>query len=102
MVYKDRSKQLDAQRRSSQERTLRNLKFVNDYKSQSGCLFCGEMFSLVLDLHHINDKEYGMSKLVNTGRSLDLIKKEMKKCVVVCCKCHRKLHAGLLTIPSIA
>lgn len=57
MPYKDREKQLEAQKRSSKNRQERNLQFINNYKSRQGCFFCCESVALFLDLHHVNEKK---------------------------------------------
>lgn len=71
---------------------------INSYK-KGGCLVCGEKEYVCLDFHHINPKE----KSFEIGhyfhlRGIDYILEEMKKCVVLCANCHRKVHAGLIDL----
>lgn len=66
--------------------------YIDDYKS-CGCAICGEKDIACLDLHHLRDKEFTISRSINRC-SFEKIKKELDKCVVLCANCHRKLHAG--------
>jgi hypothetical protein len=34
------------------------------------------------------------------GMNDDKVRKEIEKCVLLCSNCHRKVHAGILNIPS--
>lgn len=79
-------------------KTLYNRALVSRYKRFCGCYFCKEKEPVVLDLHHKNpkEKENDPSTLVNY--STERLRKEIRKCLVVCSNCHRKLHAGLLRI----
>jgi|WetSurMetagenome_2_1015567.scaffolds.fasta_scaffold519397_1 hypothetical protein len=67
--------------------------FVKDYKSTHPCTNCGEPDYRCLDFHHTDpkDKDFEVSKLYQYG-SKPLIEKEIKKCIVLCANCHRKLH----------
>ena len=80
------SKQLE-KRRQSQE-------WVRQFKTK--CSKCGETHPAVLDFHHTDNKEHGIANLTNrnnlTNKTKQLIKIEIKKCVVLCSNCHRKLH----------
>lgn len=64
--------------------------FINSFK-ESGCILCGERDLACLDLHHIQDKLFTISQNI-TNFSKDVLEKELKKCVVLCSNCHRKLH----------
>ena len=45
------------------------------------------------DFHHLEDKEKELSKLIHSWSSkYGLIIQELKKCIVLCSNCHRKLH----------
>lgn len=69
---------------------------VNCYKAACGCKYCGENEPAVLDFHHVNgDKEFSIGTSVGY-RNKEVIFAEIKKCVVVCANCHRRIHAGLI------
>lgn len=81
-------------------KTSSNRRFLARYKRFIGCQNCGEKEPVVLDLHHDNadSKEGDPSNLC--GRSRKRLKDEVRKCIVLCANCHRKVHAGLLKIPK--
>jgi len=61
-----------------------------------------------LQFHHQNseDKVFNISRAANTGISLDRIKKEINKCIVLCANCHLIRHYNMRnknqTSPGIA
>jgi len=67
-------------------------------KKSVGCQICKESESVCLDLHHLNpnEKDFGIAHYRNA--SIDKITDEMKKCIVLCANCHRKVHASLITL----
>lgn len=75
--------------------------FVNEFKSSKGCSLCGwNKFSEGLDLHHIKGtKEFSLGHARN--KSIEKIREELNKCVVVCATCHRGIHAGILSLPDL-
>lgn len=90
--YKNSYKEKQVEINRSNRAALRDR--VNSYKAV-GCCYCQEKDPCCLDFHHVDDnKEAGVSKLVNSQASWDLIECEMNKCIVVCSNCHRKIHAG--------
>lgn len=59
------------------------------------CEICGyKGFPSAFDFHHLDPrtKDYNISSRVV---SLELIKEELDKCVLLCCRCHREVHEGL-------
>lgn len=70
-----------------------NTIIVNQIRSK-GCSICGEKSICCLDFHHLDpsEKEYGVAQMLGTGYSLEKIKKEIDKCILVCSNCHRKIH----------
>lgn len=58
------------------------------------CEICGyDKCTNALDFHHINPQE--KSFVLNKGnfnKSLDVLKKEADKCILVCSNCHREIH----------
>lgn len=71
------------------------------YKNSLSCIFCPESVGVCLDFHHLDptQKDFELSHFANVSRAR--FEKEIKKCIVVCSNCHRKIHAGLLDIRDI-
>lgn len=73
---------------------------------KNGCLLCDEKDSACLIAHHLdpNIKEFNIGTAIgrNHNNSVNVIAEELKKCVCLCDNCHCKVHANLLTIPSVA
>ena len=67
-------------------------KWIEEYKAGLKCSNCSENHPATIDFHHRSGKEFEISYMVANGYSIDKIKKELKKCVVLCSNCHRKLH----------
>jgi protein-arginine kinase activator protein McsA len=67
-------------------------KWVEQYKiDNSVCADCGISYPpYVLDFDHLRDKEFGISRAIQMGKSLDKIVKEIEKCEIVCSNCHRQ------------
>lgn len=58
------------------------------------CEICGyDACIAALEFHHINpnEKEFGIGTSGVT-KSLESLKKEADKCLLLCCNCHRELH----------
>jgi len=74
--------------------------FLTKVKNKSVCKLCGEAENACLDFHHIDagTKEFHIAEAPKLRPSLDTLKKELAKCIVLCSNCHRKLHAGVVTI----
>lgn len=74
-----------------------------EYKSTLFCIICGENFPNCLDFHHIDEdtKEHDIALLVSQKHSVNKIKREIEKCVVLCSNCHRKVHAGFISLENI-
>lgn len=111
MPYKDKEQQKQAQHesylRNKEEVKERNRKrrkerkeWFYEYLSDKSCINCGEVENVCLDHHHVNpeEKHDGIGHMLTELRSIESILKEIDKCVIICSNCHRKLHAGLITI----
>ena len=77
------------------ERKLRNKKFVQRYKLMKGCKVCGyKKIPEALHLDHIDPSKKDMTqkgtktKTLHHGWSRKRIKDEMRKCQVLCARCH--------------
>lgn len=78
---------------------------INAIKVASGCgnpdcEWKGQYTAAILDFHHIDrdTKSFSLSRFT-TRKWVDVLD-EMKKCVVVCSNCHRKIHAEKLDVSS--
>lgn len=88
----------DAARESSRNRREEAMCLIASYKQDASCIFCGEDEVSCLEFHHTDPT----TKEFTIGQSAMLSKKrivaEIKKCVILCCNCHRKLHAGMISL----
>ena len=55
---------------------------------------CGENHPACLDFHHKDkkDKSFNVAIMASSGYSIEKIKEEIAKCIVLCSNCHRKEH----------
>jgi len=69
-------------------------KWLNEYKSKLTCISCSENHVSCTDFHHKDPskKDIGISQIADMGWSYERILTELKKCVLICSNCHRKLH----------
>ena len=69
-------------------------------KKENGCYICKENAECCLSFHHIDPetKEFDISSGIRQRISKKRILIEIEKCIVLCENCHRKLHAGLVTL----
>lgn len=111
MPYKDKEKQKEKNRvyqkahyqkkkqyykdKASERQNKIKKEFI-EIKSSLKCISCGEDNIACLDFHHLDSsqKEIEVSKAVALGWSIERIKLEINKCIVLCSNCHRKHHAG--------
>ena len=81
------------ERQRLKRRTLR--KMLGELKGRRGCKTCGEKHPACLDFHHPKgNKESAVSLMVSDLRPKKVILAEVRKCLVLCSNCHRKLHFG--------
>ena len=82
--------------------------YIQKMKSQLRCVDCGQRHPATLHFHHRNseNKAFNIGEAVEKGFSLDRIKKEIEKCIVLCANCHFKRHYNMRnqnqTSPGIA
>jgi hypothetical protein len=79
------------------ERRAAIYQHVQNIKSQLCCADCGQRHLATLQFHHLNseDKVFNISDAARRGTSLDRIKKEMQKCIVLCANCHLIRHYNM-------
>jgi hypothetical protein len=82
--------------------------YIQNMKNQLHCVDCSQRHPATLHFHHRNseDKVFNISDAVYSGFSLDRIKKEIQKCIVLCANCHAIRHYNMRgkkkTSPGIA
>ena len=67
------------------------------------CVICGYYkCDAAMDLHHINpdEKEFGFGKMMANPKSWEKIVIELRKCVLLCSRCHREIHYGVTVLPK--
>ena len=67
------------------------------------CVCCGYKKCIAaMDFHHVDikQKEKGLSKLIANPASWEKIVIELRKCVLVCNRCHQEIHAGERELPD--
>ncbi len=87
---------------SSRNAKLRreSLEYISLLKSKNKCVVCGEATPCCLDFHHLNpaEKIFEIGAVGRRRPSIQKLKDEIAKCVLICRNCHSKLHAGLIKI----
>lgn len=76
---------------------------VNEVKEISGCSLCAESDSCCLDFHHLSPdgKDFSIATALARGMSKARVFEEIHKCCVLCSNCHRKVHAGVLSLAGV-
>ncbi len=54
---------------------------------------CGEADPIVLEFHHVGEKDMTVTRMVSGGWSIKRIQAELDKCQVLCVSCHRRVTA---------
>jgi hypothetical protein len=79
------------------------LGYLKEYKLGVGCVICGyNKYAGALHFHHIDrsTKNFALGNTrAHVGVSMESVKCEVKKCVVICSNCHAELHAKLISLP---
>jgi hypothetical protein len=66
-----------------------------------GCILCGfDAYAGALHFHHVDpsEKRFGLGGRGLT-RSIDALREEAKKCVLLCSNCQAQVEAGVLALP---
>ena len=62
-------------------------KFLSNYMDDKSCKHCGDHRKVVLEFHHLRDKNFNLADGIK--KSINTIKKEIEKCEILCANCHR-------------
>ena len=74
------------------KRIYQNRQKFLDYKKTLECKECGISDHRLLEFHHIGDKDRDVSDMVSYGYGWSRVEQEIKKCIPLCCNCHRLIH----------
>lgn len=80
------------------EQREKNKKYVNNIKKRSKCSICGESEVCCLEFHHLDPSTKVDSIMNMLNESRGTLIKEIKKCIVLCSNCHKKVHAGVIKL----
>jgi len=75
---------------------------INNLKQILGCSSCKENMPYCLVFHHLSDKDQEISKMLANNLGKEKLAFEISKCIVLCANCHRKHHAGHLSVSQEA
>lgn len=92
--YAPKTRERNAKRRATGKALI-------DEARSCGCSLCGEDDLSCLEFHHKDpsEKEFQIGGS-GTNFNLDRIRSEIEKCIVVCANCHKKIHAGKISLIS--
>lgn len=64
------------------------------------CVVCGEQEKACLVFHHIKERKFSREEYTSTSSLVrqKMYLEEVENLTVLCANCHRKLHAGIITI----
>ena len=69
---------------------FRNRIYVDNFLKNKACVDCGNSDKRVLEFDHVRGiKEGHISHAVKNAWSIERLQKEMDKCEIRCCNCHR-------------
>tara|TARA_R110000751_G_scaffold117506_1_gene217734 strand:+ start:1631 stop:1924 length:294 start_codon:yes stop_codon:yes gene_type:complete len=73
----------------------KNKKALIDYKGGKCCICGYNRYAGSLDFHHIGKKNFTIGEANHGQASMDALKKEVDKTILVCKNCHAEIHAGM-------
>lgn len=88
ICYTCKNKQIRLDRRTEAYKILGNKCSVCDYNK---CMNA-------LDIHHRDGNDKKLTFANSWGLNWQLLEEELKKCVLLCCRCHREVHDGLIDL----
>lgn len=91
-VYRNNPLRRSTLRKAATEKALFIREYLRRVRKLFNCQKCGDNRHYVLDFHHRSDKKFNLARAASSGYSISNIKKEIKKCDVLCSNCHRELH----------
>jgi len=69
---------------------------------ENKCCICGyDKCEDALALHHIDPAIKELTFASSWGLAIETLKEEAKKCILLCCRCHAEVHAGITKAPFL-
>lgn len=82
-------------RKSNPVQITKRKQWLWEHKASEGCVLCDENDPICLDYHHTNPRKKKFSiGSISSSIPDQAIVIEMKKCVVICANCHRKVEVA--------
>lgn len=75
------------------EKAYKKFKIIMDELKSNGCAICGySRYNRLLDFHHSlsTDKKFEIGQ--GWGKSNKVLSDELNKCILLCRKCHMRIH----------
>jgi hypothetical protein len=93
-IYKNNNKEKykGYQKKANKKGYDRGQTFINKHRALCGCQKCGEKRYWVIDYHHIDPKQKDHPITYYKTSTLEVLKRELKKCVPLCRNCHTDFH----------
>lgn len=78
----------------NRNRKRKVVEWFREFKTTLKCDQCDENHPSTLDFHHLDPakKDINISEAAGEGYSIEKMKREINKCIILCANCHRKLH----------
>jgi hypothetical protein len=75
-------------------RRAKTRRWLDEYKKGVACEHCGFADFRALEFHHKkhSEKDFNVADMLRQGSSIQMIRREISKCVVLCSNCHRIEH----------
>lgn len=103
-TYQKKKYSFDSEYRASVQRKDMNrryrIKELIANTKKDGCLLCPEKEPCCLSFHHKNSAQMTFRISEATRYGMAALLTELQKCVCLCENCHRKIHAGILSLPA--
>ena len=78
------------------------LDVFQQWKGTLKCSRCGESDTACLDFHHSDPSQKEVGVIRQITKSMKSVLRELRKCVVVCANCHRRIHSyNIYTDPTV-
>lgn len=91
--YRNSEKERLRKKKNQSSVISKSKEYIWEYLNNNPCVECGESDPIVLEFDHIDSKLKfnNVSELMKY--SVEVVKKEIKKCQVLCANCHRRKTA---------